>query len=104
MHLVTELTGLDIVLCVDLPFCPVKGQRILKLKLFFGNERTKYQFESEFMLAHIHTYRRPLQKSNKVAKFQHVTSENRTTEHPITSPVRYSFTTEAAKSSAGFAT
>ena len=35
MHLVTELYGLDIVLCVDLPFCPVKGQRILKLKFFF---------------------------------------------------------------------
>ena len=48
------------------------------------------------MLAHIHTYRRPLQKSNKVAKFQHVTSEVRTIEHLIPSPVRYSFTTEAA--------
>ena len=31
----TELYGLDIVLCVDLPFCPVKGQRILLVEVVF---------------------------------------------------------------------
>ena len=31
----TELFGLDIVLCVDLPFCPVKGQRILLVEVVF---------------------------------------------------------------------
>ena len=35
MHLLTELYGLDIVLCVDLPFCPVKGQRILLVEVVF---------------------------------------------------------------------